>query len=238
MEKQVRLDKYLADSNLGSRSQVKKDIKQGLVKINGQIVKKCEEKIDIKKDRVFYKGSPVSYQKYVYYMFHKPAGVVTATEDKSQKTVMDFFDKKIRKNLFPVGRLDKDTEGLLLITNDGQLAHDLLSPTKHVDKTYYAEISGKVDEGDAEAFLRGLQVDKDFRAKPAKLVIKESGELSKVFISIEEGKFHQIKRMFLAVGKEVVYLKRISMGALSLDDDLDKGEYRPLREEEIKSLKK
>lgn len=237
MEKKIRLDKYLADVGAGSRSQVKKDIRQGFVKVNGRTLRKGEEKIDSRADQVFYRGRLLSYQKHSYYMLHKPAGVVTACEDRREKTVMDLLEGGLQKNLFPVGRLDKDTEGLLLITDDGELAHRLLSPRKHVDKTYYARVRGRVDERDKEAFSEGLQVDKDFKALPADLVIERSGEISEVLITIREGKFHQIKRMFAAVGKEVVYLKRLSMGALTLDDKLSKGAYRPLTEQEIKKLK-
>ena len=169
-------------------------------------------------------------------MINKPAGVISATEDKKQTTVVELIDERKRKDLFPVGRLDKDTEGLLLITNDGELAHRLLSPKKHVDKVYYAEIEGRVNEEDVQKFKDGIQIDEEFTALPAELVILESGETSKIEVTIREGKFHQIKRMFHAVGKEVIYLKRLSMGTLELDESLELGEYRKLTEEELNAL--
>ena len=169
-------------------------------------------------------------------MLHKPAVVISATKDDRDKTVLDLITDKKRNDLFPVGRLDKDTEGLLLITNDGELAHRLLSPKKHVDKVYYAKVQGKVDESDVKAFADGVDIGDDTLAKSADLRILKSEEESEIELTITEGRFHQVKRMFHAVGKEVIYLKRLSMGSLALDKTLTKGEYRSLTEEEIKKL--
>ena len=169
-------------------------------------------------------------------MLNKPAGVISASEDPRQKTVIDLIDGQHRQDLYPVGRLDKDTEGLLLITNDGELTHRLLSPKKHVDKVYYARIKGRMTEADVTAFRQGLQVDAELKALPAELKILSSGEDSEVEVTIREGKFHQIKRMFQAVGKEVAYLKRLSMGSLRLDPELDLGQYRRLTDEELEGL--
>jgi 16S rRNA pseudouridine516 synthase len=170
-------------------------------------------------------------------MLYKPAGVVSATRDKVSRTVLDLITDRQRKDLFPVGRLDKDTEGLLLITNDGELAHQLLSPRKHVDKVYYAKVKGKVTGEDTEAFLEGVMIEEDYRTLPAKLTILVSDAVSEVELTIQEGRFHQVKRMFEAVGKEVIYLKRLSMGSLRLDEGLKPGEYRELTKEEIALLK-
>ena len=232
----IRLDKFLADMSLGTRSEVKKEIKKGSVQVNGTTVKNPECKIDTGKDLVSVKGRQVSYARLEYYMLNKPAGVVSATEDKRDKTVVDLITEKKRKDLFPVGRLDKDTEGLLLITNDGELAHRLLSPRKHVDKVYYARIRGRVTDEDREAFARGMDIGDDRPALPEELEILDAGETSEVRVTLREGRFHQVKRMFRAVGKEVVYLKRLSMGSLALDEGLAPGEYRRLTEEEVKKL--
>jgi 16S rRNA pseudouridine516 synthase len=172
-----------------------------------------------------------------YYLFYKPAGCVTATEDHMHKTVMDYLTDTVRSDLFPVGRLDIDTEGLLLITNDGALAHDLLSPAKHVEKTYYAVIDGVVTEKDVNSFENGVDIGEEKLTKPGKLRILKSEPESEIELTITEGRFHQVKRMFETVGKKVLYLKRISMGPLQLTDDLKPGEYRPLTEEEITALK-
>ena len=169
-------------------------------------------------------------------MLHKPAGVISATTDAKDKTVIDLIESKKRKDLFPVGRLDKDTEGLLLITNDGELAHRLLSPKKHVDKVYFAKVKGVVTEEDQRIFAEGVSLGKGEMAKPSRLEILVSDEISEIRLTIQEGKFHQVKRMFLSVGKEVIYLKRLSMGTLQLDENLALGEYRPLTEEELKQL--
>lgn len=235
----IRLDKYLADMSIGTRQEVKKYIRQGRVKINEDILKKPEYKIREDEDKITFDGAPVAYETFEYYMLNKPAGVISATEDKRDKTVLDLIKEKKRKDLFPVGRLDKDTEGLLLITNDGALAHRLLSPKKHVDKCYYAEISGGVTEDDVRVFKERINIGTQEEPEwtmPAELKILEKGTVSRIRLTIREGKFHQVKRMFLAVGKEVVYLKRERMGALVLDEELAPGEYRKLTDSELKSI--
>ena len=232
----IRLDKYLADMGKGTRSEVKKAMGKGLVRVNNEIVKKPETKLDTDSDHVLFDGVLVGYAQYEYYMLNKPAGVISATEDKREKTVIDLITEKKRKDLFPVGRLDRDTEGLLLISNDGELAHRLLSPSKHVDKVYYAKIDGKVTIEDVEAFQQGVDIGEEKLTRPAKLRILKSGTQSEIELTICEGKFHQVKRMFQAVGKEVVYLKRLQMGTLILDESLKPGEYRELTEQEIADL--
>lgn len=235
----IRLDKYLADMSIGTRQEVKKYIRQGRVKINEDIIKKPEYKIREDEDEVTFDGAPVAYETFEYYMLNKPAGVISATEDKRDKTVLDLIKEKKRKDLFPVGRLDKDTEGLLLITNDGALAHRMLSPKKHVDKCYYAEINGGVTEDDVRVFKERINIGTQEEPEwtmPAELKILEKGTVSRIRLTIREGKFHQVKRMFLAVGKEVVYLKRERMGALVLDEELAPGEYRKLTDSELKSI--
>lgn len=232
----LRLDKYLADMGCGTRSQVKKAISSRAVQVNGEIVKSADLKIDTEQDEVLFHGAPIRYADYEYYMLHKPAGVVSATEDSKETTVIDLIVEKQRKDLFPVGRLDKDTEGLLLITNDGDLAHRLLSPKKHVDKTYYARVQGKVTNDDVKAFKVGVDIGEEKLTLPAELNILKSAEESEIELTICEGKFHQVKRMFQAVGKEVVYLKRLRMGTLVLDETLKVGEYRKLTEKELKDL--
>ena len=232
----IRLDKYLADMGIGTRTEVKKLIRQGKVKIDDTIVKSPEQKIDTGTQKVFCEGQEVGYKKYEYYMLNKPAGYVSATTDAKDKTVLDLITAKKRKDLFPVGRLDKDTEGLLLITNDGDLAHRLLAPKKHVDKLYYAKVDGVVTEEDRQAFADGVNIGEDEMTRPAVLEILKSDEVSEIHLTVQEGKFHQVKRMFEAVGKKVIYLKRISMGTLQLDENLKLGEYRPLTEEELEHL--
>ena len=232
----IRLDKFLADMSLGTRSEVKKEIKKGSVQVNGTTVKNPECKIDTGKDLVSVKGRQVSYARLEYYMLNKPAGVVSATEDKRDKTVVDLITEKKRKDLFPVGRLDKDTEGLLLITNDGALAHELLSPRKHVDKTYFVKIKDPVSSEDVKRLENGVDIGEEKQTLPAK-ISRISQEGTSLCLTIREGRFHQIKRMFQAVDNEVLYLKRLSMGPLDLDENLAPGEYRTLTEEEIKRLK-
>lgn len=233
---QLRLDKYLADMGIGTRSQIKEAAKKGRIQVNGQTEKKTDRKITPGDDQVIMDGQVIGYVHMEYYMLNKPQGVVSATEDRKYQTVVDLIADRQRKDLFPVGRLDIDTEGLLLITNDGELAHRLLSPKKHVDKVYYAKVQGKVDESDVKAFADGVDIGDDTPAKSADLRILKSGEESEIELTITEGRFHQVKRMFHAVGKEVIYLKRLSMGSLALDKTLTKGEYRSLTEEEIKKL--
>ena len=233
----MRLDKFLTELGVGTRSEVKKFLKAGQVTVNGEKATKPEQKIDENKDVVSYQGKILAYQQFEYYLFHKPAGCVTAVTDAMHKTVMDYMKDLARKDLVPVGRLDIDTEGLLLITNDGQLSHELLSPTKHVPKTYFAKIHGIVTEEDVNLFAEGVDIGEKKLTKPAKLEILVSDTVSEIELTISEGKFHQVKRMFEAVGKKVVYLKRISMGNLVLDETLLPGEYRPLTETEIDCLR-
>ena len=232
----MRLDKYLSNMGVGTRSEVKTLIRQRRVLVNGEQPKGPELKIDENSDVITFDGQQVNFVEMEYFMFHKPQGVITATEDKNEKTVMDFIESPIKKQLFPVGRLDKDTEGLLLITNDGDLAHRLLSPKKHVSKVYYAKIEGFVDKEDVKIFKEGVKIEEDFIALPAELTILKQGEISEIQVKIYEGKFHQVKRMFEAVGKKVIYLKRLSMGSLVLDEALPLGEYRSLTEDEIQEL--
>lgn len=233
----IRLDKYLADMGIGTRTEVKKFIRSGRIQIDGRIEKKPEAKVDTSSQQITFDNTLVVYQEYEYYMLHKPAGVVSATTDKKEKTVLDLLSVQKRKDLFPVGRLDKDTEGLLLITNDGVLAHRLLAPGKHVDKVYFARVEGTVTEADVLAFSQGLDIGDPELTLPAKLEIQSSGTtVSEILLTIQEGRFHQVKRMFEAVGKKVIYLKRLSMGTLCLDEDLPKGAFRALTEQEIKEL--
>ena len=236
----MRLDKYLAEMGVGTRQEVKKQIRQGKAAVNGTVVKAADTKIDETNDEVTICGRNISYVSYEYYMLNKPAGVVSATEDRRDTTVIDLIKEKKRKDLFPVGRLDKDKEGLLLITNDGDLAHRLLAPKKHVDKVYYAKIDGMVTEEDVKRFAEGIDIgaEEEEMTRPAKLDIMKSAEESEIRLTIHEGKFHQVKRMFLAVGKEVTYLKRERMGTLCLDENLKPGEYRLLTEEEIENVRK
>ncbi len=232
----IRLDKYLSDMGVGTRSELKTWIRKGRVKINDEICNKPDTKVDIQSDIIFLDDKKINYVEFVYYMLNKPAGVVSATMDNVSKTVLELIQDKQGKDLFPVGRLDKDTEGLLLITNDGELAHRLLSPKKHVDKVYFAKIKGIVTTEDIKVFEEGVDIGEEKVTMPAHLNILSSGEISEIELTIQEGKFHQVKRMFEAVDKEVLYLKRLSMGALKLDERLAPGEYRELTEEELKSL--
>lgn len=233
----LRLDKYLADMGIGTRTQVKQYIRKNQVLVNGLPPEGPQQKVT-ESDAIFFQGTPISYQKYKYYLFHKPKGCVSAATDNLHKTVLDYFPEPARKGLFPVGRLDIDTEGLLLITNDGALAHNLLSPAKHVPKTYYAEVAGTVTEEDRLQFAQGLAIGEEKQSLPAKLEIlpPKSPEISRIYLTITEGKFHQVKRMFQAVGKQVLYLKRVSMGSLTLDGSLSPGEYRELTEKELQNL--
>lgn len=235
----IRLDKYLADMGCGTRQEVKKLIRSGQVSVDGAVVKKPDTKVEQTVQEVCLNGEKVGYESFEYYMLNKPAGVISATEDRSCQTVVDLIKEKKRKDLFPVGRLDKDTEGLLLITNDGELAHRLLSPKKHVDKCYFARVSGKVTEDDVRSFENGVNIgslEQPVITMPGKLEIITSDEISQIHLTIQEGKFHQVKRMFQAVGKEVIYLKRLRMGTLVLDENLSIGEYRPLTKEELEKL--
>lgn len=234
----MRLDKFLAEVGLGSRKEVKQLIKKGQISVNQQIEKSDKKQVEPEKDQIAFQGEPLHYQEFYYYLLHKPAGVVSATEDSRDRTVMDLFAPvDYRSDFFPVGRLDKDTEGLLLITNDGQLAHELLSPKKHVEKEYFAKVAGVMTVEDQQRFVEGILLDGE-KTLPAELLIDETtADSSKVRIILHEGKFHQVKRMVKACGKEVTYLKRIRMGDLELPSELVKGNYRLLTAEEIASLK-
>ena len=229
----MRLDKYLAEMGIGTRKEIGKAVRAGRVTVNGQTAKNAAMQVAAE-DEVSMDGAPVEYEEYVYYMLNKPAGVISATEDARESTVLDLISERQRKGLFPVGRLDRDTEGLLLITNDGGLAHRLLSPRHHVDKVYYARLDGPVGEAEKALFAQGLKVDETLTALPAELEILEPA--TEVRVTIREGKFHQVKRMFEAVGREVLYLKRLSMGPLALDESLPKGDYRRLTAEEESAI--
>lgn len=233
----MRLDKFLTEMGAGSRSGVKKLVRSGRVTCNGAVAGAPDLQIDAERDIVCLDQKPVVYKKYEYYLFYKPAGCVTATRDDRQKTVMDYLKDMARTDLFPVGRLDIDTEGLLLITNDGALAHALLSPARHVEKTYYAVLDGAVGVEIVNQFAIGVDIGEKKPTKPAKLVILKCEPQAEIELTITEGKFHQVKRMFAAVGREVLYLRRISMGALRLPPDLLPGEYRGLTSAELAALK-
>lgn len=233
-KKKMRLDKMLSNMGCGSRRDIKIYLKKGLVRVNGKIEKSPSVHVDAYGDDVEFDGEKVMYKEHVYIMLNKPAGYVSATEDNRDRTVMELIDPShLVFKPFPVGRLDKDTEGLLVLTSDGDLAHRVLSPRKHVSKRYYAQIDGVVGQQDIEAFKVGVELDDGYVTLPAKLEILESGEKSEIELVIVEGKFHQVKRMFEAVGKKVTYLKRLSMGNLILDESLQKGESRELTEDEI-----
>lgn len=232
MSEKLRLDKFLSELALGTRSQVKSLIAKGHITVNGTMVKRPESKISSTEDTVAFDGQILSYTQYEYYMLNKPAGYISATTDKQHKTVMELITDSNKTDMFPVGRLDIDTEGLLLITNDGALAHELLSPKKHVAKTYFARIDGPVTEKDCESFKKGIDIGEKNLTKPAELIVKESGQESLVLVTITEGKYHQIKRMFEKIGRRVLYLKRLRMGTLVLDEQLKPGEYRALTEQE------
>ncbi|MBE3586080.1 MAG: rRNA pseudouridine synthase [Thermoanaerobacter sp.] len=233
-----RLDKVLAHMGFGTRNEVKKLVKEGWVRVNGEPVGDPGFHVLPGRDQIEVDGEPVVYRQYIFLMLNKPQGFLSATEDKFADVVVDLLPPGYRFfHPFPVGRLDKDAEGLLLLTNDGKLAHQLLSPRKHVPKVYYVIISGVVTEADVEAFRRGVILDDGYRTMPAELKILSSGPESRVELTIYEGKYHQVKRMFEAVSKKVIYLKRIAMGPLVLDERLQPGEYRELTEEEIKMLR-
>ena len=233
-----RLDKFLADAGLGTRSEVKRMLKGGLVSVNGATVKDPTVKIDAGSDAIEYRGERVAFEEHRYYMLNKPDGVVSATEDRNEPTVLSLLKDVNTKDLFPVGRLDKDTEGLLLITDDGELAHKLLSPKFHVDKTYHVTAEGIITDDDIRRLEEGVDIGENALTLPAKAEMIGSGQdVSEVLLTIHEGKFHQVKRMFEVIGKPVVHLKRISFGSLKLDEKLAPGEFRRLADEEIKALK-
>lgn len=234
MAEQKRLDKLLGELGIGSRTQIREAAKKGRITVNGAVVKDTAAKIDWKTDRVCMDGVPLTYVDYEYIMLNKPAGVVSATEDGRHTTVLDLITDSARTDLFPAGRLDIDTEGLLLVTNDGALAHRLLSPKRHVDKTYYLKTDVPIPKTAVSLMAEGFKVDEELTALPARLEISDGNT---AYLTIREGKFHQVKRMMHAVGCEVTYLKRISMGSLTLDETLEAGAYRRLTEEEIRSLR-
>ncbi len=241
MGKEMRLDKYLADMGKGTRSQIKEAARKGRIQINGVITKKPDTKVNVETDIIVFDGAVVSYVTMEYYMLNKPQGVVSATEDNKYQTVIDLIDGKNRKDLFPVGRLDIDTEGLLLITNDGPLAHRLLAPKKHVDKIYYAVCDGTVPDSAVDKFAEGILLPDGLKCLPASLEIlmrkeDDGKQISEIKLTIREGKFHQVKRMMEAVGCPVMFLKRLTMGPLTLDEALKPGEYRSLTEEELELL--
>ncbi len=235
---ELRIDKLLANRGFGSRKEVKSLLKSGAVQINGVAIKDSSKHVNVESDSVTVHGEIIEYKEFIYLMLNKPQGVISATEDHLHDTVLDLLEMEDSVyNPFPVGRLDKDTEGLLLLTNDGQLAHQLLSPKKHVPKTYIAIIEGEVTQVDVEAFRNGVTLDDGYETMPAELKIISSGLRSEIEVIIEEGKFHQVKRMFESVGKRVIYLKRVKMGPLPLDESLELGEYRELTDDEVLQLK-
>lgn len=236
----MRLDKLLADAGYGTRTEIKRALKAGVVSINDVVVKKADLQVTPETDRIYYQGKPVVYKAFEYYLLNKPAGYVSATKDNIYPTVMELLPDTAREDLSPVGRLDVDTEGLLLITNDGQLSHRLLSPKRHVDKVYCADIDGIVTEDDVITFSHGIDIGEDKPTLPSKLTILSTDyntNTSRIEVTLHEGKFHQVKRMFHAVGKKVTYLQRISMGSLSLDHTLPVGACRELTPQEITDLK-
>lgn len=237
MSKKQRIDKILSNLGYGTRSELKKICKNGLVKVNGKVINNPGVQVDTEKDEIIFDGEKVNYKEFIYLMLNKPDGYISATFDKKDPIVLDLINKEdLIFEPFPVGRLDKDTEGLLVLTNDGQLAHRVLSPKKHVPKTYYAKVQGVVTDEDIKAFAEGVTLDDGYETMPAELVILKSDEISEIELTIHEGKFHQVKRMFESVDKKVIYLKRLSMGKLKLDEALALGEYRELTDEEVKMI--
>ena len=234
-----RLDKIISNLGYGSRKEIKALVKKGLVKVDGEVVKDNGVLIDPEKSVININGEDLFYREYIYLMMNKPDGVISATYDNREETVIDLLEVEHQVfNPFPVGRLDKDTVGLLLLTNDGELNHRLISPKWHVDKVYYAKIDKAVDEKDIEAFKNGITLDDGYKCKEGKLeIISSSDEGAEVMVTIQEGKYHQVKRMFEALGKTVVYLKRTEFGGLPLDQELEEGEYRELTEDELALLK-
>ena len=228
----MRLDRYLSNFGLGTRKEVKDFIRGGRVMIDGEIIKEPDTKLS-DSVQVLFEGKEIKDTTFHYYMLNKPAGVLSATEDNYCSTVIDLMEGVHTEGLFPVGRLDKDTEGLLLITDNGVLAHSLLSPRKHVNKQYYVKLNECVAAETVKWFAEGLKISEGFVCLPAVLEVLSDTE---VLLTIQEGKFHQVKRMFASVQMEVIYLKRLSMGSLVLDEDLKPGEFRPLRDEEIEAL--
>lgn len=236
-KERLRLDKILTHLGLGTRKEIKKLIKENRVLVNGELAKDPGMHIWPERDQLEVDGEALHYREFIYLMMNKPQGVLSATEDRSQEVVVDLLPPEYQSfEPFPVGRLDKDTEGLLLLTNDGKLAHMLLSPKKHVPKTYFAVIQGIVTESDQLSFRQGVILDDGYKTLPGELTILRSGPESEIELTIYEGKFHQVKRMFESVGKKVTFLKRISMGPLVLDESLQPGDWREITEEELRLL--
>ena len=237
MAKKLRIDKILSNVGYGSRAEIKKYCRYGIIFVNGEMVNNPGLQVDPENDEIIFDGEKVNYREFIYIMLNKPGGYISATYDKFDPIVLDLIDPSyLVFEPFPVGRLDKDTEGLLVLTNDGQLSHRVLSPKKHVPKTYYAKVEGKVTNEDILEFEKGVVLDDGYKTMPSKLNILKSDEISEIELTINEGKFHQVKRMFESVGKKVVYLKRLSMGNLKLDESLALGEYRELTLDEIKQM--
>ncbi|CAB3393877.1 pseudouridine synthase [Kyrpidia spormannii] len=233
-----RLDRILAEMGVGSRRDIKKMARSGLIEVDGRVVRDPSLHIDPGEQVLCVAGQPVHYQRLHYWMMNKPPGVVSAVIDPRHRTVIDLLDESDRTpHLFPAGRLDIDTEGFVLITDDGQLAHAILSPKRHVSKTYRATVQGRISDADIAAFAQGLILRDGYRALPAHLQILNAGERSEVEIVLREGKFHQIKRMFAALGKPVLYLKRVAIGGVQLDPSLPPGGYRALADDEIARLR-
>ncbi len=244
-DKRLRLDKFLADQNIGTRKQIKEYLKNGRCRVNGEVIVKPDYHIDENKDAVSFDDQVLTYSRFHYYLLNKPQGYVSSTQDGRNRTVLDILEGEMVKGLSCCGRLDIDTEGLLLLTDDGDLIHRLLSPKKHVDKTYEAHIRKPLSEDDIKTLERGVDIgdkkdngDIDYTL-PAKVLIKDNDEDGHpvIHLVIHEGRFHQVKRMLQAVDNEVVFLRRLKMGSLSLDDRLKTGEYRPLTQEEVQMLK-
>lgn len=233
----MRLEKYLADCGIGTRSQCKNYIRQGLVKVDGAVIKNGAMQV-LGTEEISFQGNALIPQKNLYFMFHKPAGCICATKDKRGKTVLDYFPPSLRGKLLIAGRLDKDTEGLLFLTDNGAFIHRLMSPKKHVEKTYYFEAMGSLSEDAVQRVAEGIDIGDESPTKPGQLQnIQETGpETFSGCLTIKEGRYHQVKRMIKALGGEIFYLKRISIGAIHLDGDLSPGEYRPLTEEELQML--
>lgn len=237
MAERERLDKILSNMGYGSRKEVKQHIKDGLVTVNGKLAKSNSAKVHPYDDEIMIDGNLVEYREFIYLMLNKPQGYISTTDEYIGFTVLELIEyQHLIFEPFPAGRLDKDTEGLLFLTNDGKLAHKILTPKNEVPKTYYAEVDGRVLDEHIDKFREGVSLDDGYRTLPAELEILESDVISKIELTIVEGKFHQVKRMFEAIGMEVVYLKRLSMGPLVLDEDLELGQYRELTEEELQAL--
>ncbi|MEG1847398.1 MAG: pseudouridine synthase [Lachnospiraceae bacterium] len=231
----MRIDKFLVLNNQGSRTQVKERLKKGQITVNQAIITAADYQVDPMTDKITSQGILLSYEEKVYYMLHKPAGIVSATRDAINTTVIDLLEAEHRTDLFPIGRLDKDTEGLILITNDGAFAHQIMSPRKAIAKTYFARIDSAITEEEIEQFAQGIDIGDDKRTLPAGLKSARKKE-NEVLVTITEGRYHQVKRMFQAFGQHVLYLKRISIGTLELDDALPIGQYRKLTIEELAKL--